>query len=66
MARRYMTKPRMAPMPEWSGEGPDAESYLSRTVHERDNSPYPTSLFDARGNELYAVDEMEPIGFVRC
>jgi len=28
-----------------------------------DDSPEPTGLLDAQGNELYRVDEREPIGF---
>jgi hypothetical protein len=63
--KRYIINPRLAPMPDWSGDGPDAENYLSRTVHEPDPTPYPIGLLDAQGNELYAVNEMEPIGFVR-
>ncbi len=63
MARRYMTKPRPRLDSDWYEA--DAVQSLARTVHEADNSPYPTGLFDASGNELYAVDEMEPIGFVR-
>lgn len=52
IARRYLSKPRMAPMPEYVEGGPDAENYLARTVHEADGAPRPTGLMDAQGNEL--------------
>ena len=63
--RRYVINPRLAPVPEWSGEGPDAEHYLSRTVHEPDDSPVDTGLLDAHGNKLFAINEMAQIGFIR-
>lgn len=42
-----------------------ATDYLARTVYERDRSPIVTGLYDAAGNELFAVEEVDPIGFVR-
>lgn len=33
------------------------------TVHESDREPRWSGLYDAAGNKLFAVDEMEPIGF---
>lgn len=63
MMRRYVTmrRPRLAAM----DNDPDAEDYLSRTVYEPDDAPQPTGLLDAQGNELYAINEMDPIGFIR-
>ena len=61
--KRYIIKPRAADIDIDSD--PDAENYLSRTVYEPDSAPQPTGLFDANGNELYAIDEREAIGFVR-
>lgn len=34
-------------------------------VYEPDDAPRSIGLFDHHGNELMAVDEREPIGFVR-
>ncbi len=59
--RRYCTKPR-ANRDDWDANGTD---FLARTVYELDPKPIPTGLLDARGNELYAVEEMAPIGFVK-
>lgn len=42
----------------------DAENYLARTVHE-DTDPRDTGLLDWTGTKIYAVSEIEPIGFVR-
>ena len=61
MRRRYIVKPRMASL----DDGLDAENYLARTVFEPDPAPVRTGLLDARGNELFAVVEIGPIGFVR-
>lgn len=61
--RRYIIKPRARYSEDLREECPDIG--MAHTVFEPDPSPRPTGLFDVSGNELYAVDEMEPIGFVR-
>lgn len=38
---------------------------MAHTVYEPDSNPRPTGLLDINGNKLFAVNEMEPIGFVR-
>jgi hypothetical protein len=35
------------------------------TVYEPDDTPRYTGLLDAQGNDLYAVEERNPIGFRR-
>ena len=63
MVKRYMThRPTRAADYEAS---PDAETYLARTVHEPDPAPYRTGLLDAFGEPLWAVVELDPIGFIR-
>lgn len=62
MARRYIAITR--PRGDWLG-AVDATDYLARTVYEAEPSPRATGLFDASGTELYAVDEVDPVGFVR-
>ncbi|WP_290497653.1 hypothetical protein [Hyphomonas sp. UBA4494] len=57
--RRYVPRPRLAYYEA------DATDYLARTVYERDTSPMPTGLYDGAGNELFAVEEIDPVGFVR-
>lgn len=56
--RRYVRAPLKS---EW-----DDEPFLpSLSVFEADATPRKTGLFDKDGIELYAVDDREPIGFVR-
>lgn len=43
----------------------DAETYMSREVHEPDPSPRESGLLDAQGNKLYSVLELGPIGYVK-
>ena len=45
-------------------DGTDGEDYLGRTVYEADPGPVPTGLCDKYGNELFAMDERTPIGYV--
>lgn len=57
--RRYTVRPR-------SHDWWDDEPMLPHlTVYEPDDRPRPTGLLDHHGNELMAVDEREPIGFMR-
>ncbi len=44
---------------------PDAERYLARVVHELDPAPRDSGLLDAYGESLFAIDKLDPIGFVR-
>lgn len=62
MARRYVTRPVLVAYDDWDAVAVD---FLARTVHEQDRSPRPTGLLDAHGDEIFAVDEAEPIGFIR-
>jgi hypothetical protein len=60
--KRYLTRrSRSADI----DKGPDAETYLARTVHELDPTPFDTGLLDAFGAPLFAAYEMDPIGFIR-
>lgn len=62
--KRYITlshKPKLADMDEY----PDAENYLARTVFEPEPQAIKTGLLDASGNDIYCVEDREPIGFVR-
>jgi hypothetical protein len=58
--RRYVTRPTA----QW-WEDAKGSDHLARTVHEQDRSPRDTGLLDAGGQKLFAVDAMDPIGFVR-
>lgn len=60
MKRRYTTAGIIT---RWSHA--DALDSLARTVHEPDPQTFDTGLLDASGNRLFAIDEMERIGFVR-
>lgn len=35
------------------------------TIYEIDRGPRRTGLYDAAGNDIYAVEHVDPIGFVR-
>jgi hypothetical protein len=60
--KRYLTRrPRSADY----DKGPDAETYLARTVFEPDPAPFETGLLDAFGAPLFAAYEMDVIGFIR-
>jgi len=60
--KRYITmRTKAADM--W--DGPDPEDYLSRTVFEREPQAIKTGLLDAHGNDIYMIEENDPIGFVR-
>jgi hypothetical protein len=60
MIRRYVTL--WSPVGEWTGE---PQGSATMDVFERDRSPRPTGLVDAKGRELFAVDERGPVGFLR-
>lgn len=62
MATRYVTKP--AADAEFWDEA-NALDCLAREVYEADPAPRPTGVLDRSGNELYAINEREPVGFVR-
>ena len=57
--RKYHTRASVRYSP-YAGE--DCQDH-GVTVFERDVSPQFTGLYDAHGNELWSVDEREPIGF---
>ena len=64
MVHRYVTfahKPKSADM--W--DGPDAETYLARTVFEPEPKAIRSGILDASGNDIYCIEEMDVIGFVR-
>lgn len=63
--KRYVVRPRLAPWRDDGGFGADAEDYLARTVFEKDPSPQHTGLYDAYGEALFSVEEMDPVGFIR-
>lgn len=58
--RRYTSVKPRAYLEDWYDRDP-FPSHL--TVYEPDEGPFFTGLLDAQGNELYAYDEREPIGF---
>lgn len=65
MTRRYITRPRGWLDPSWSDNGVDHRSGTpTATVFEAD-APRKTGLLDHLGNDLYAVETMDPIGFVK-
>lgn len=65
MPKRYFSKPTaMRPRNGMIDENLDGENYLSRTVYEHDNEPFHTGLYDRHGNELWAMEARNPIGFV--
>ena len=61
--RRYVTR---KPRAQWCEE--DIEIWpheqVSVTVFEDERSPAPTGILDKRGNELMAVEDPNPCGFV--
>lgn len=60
MTRRYIVRPRGD---DWWEDRPMSPG-ASITVYEPEHKPRKTGLFDHLGNDLYAVDDAEPIGFV--
>ena len=63
MLRRYRVQPRA-----WIDIGEcfvDKPRIVDISVFEPDKSPQKTGLVDRRGNELFAIEERAPIGFVR-
>lgn len=57
--RRYICKPRRACDDDYEWE----PSITATMVVEPDHDPQPTGILDMHGNELWAVDEMGPMGF---
>lgn len=58
--RRYRPIARRPRAWEAGGDLPPGSTI---TIHE--DAPQPTGLLDVRGNELFAVNDLDPIGFVR-
>jgi hypothetical protein len=58
--RRYVTRPTA----EWFDDAKGSD-HLARTVHEADRSPRDTGLVDPAGSKVFAIDQSDPIGFVR-
>jgi hypothetical protein len=56
--RRYVIRA------EW-WEDAKGSDHLARTVHEAERSPRDTGLVDASGSKIFAMDDRDPIGFVR-
>lgn len=60
--KRYLSRPKGWD-DEWRNEpGPVP---VSMTVFERDHRPSKSCLLDIAGNELWAEDRVDPIGFIR-
>ncbi len=59
---RYVTKPKAIWVEDDLYE--QAPAYAEQiTVFETDATPQPTGIYDADGNELFKVNDREPIGF---
>lgn len=59
--RRYKTK---RPDPKACADGYETEFISTTTVIEAEPTSVRTGLLDRSGNDIYAVDEMGPIGFI--
>lgn len=59
MTRTYVTHP-VVNWDDWWADEP-----RTMTVVEEDNPPRRTGLLNARGQDLFAVEEREPVGFVK-
>jgi len=59
--KRYFLKTKAADYEN----GPDSEDYLARTIYQAEPQAIKTGLLDALGNDIYCMDEPEPIGFIR-
>lgn len=46
-------------------DDPDAENYLARTIYQPEPQAIKTGLLDAQGNDIYMIEENDPIGYVR-
>lgn len=62
MNKRYFSRPR-GWWDEWPNE-PRPQT-TSMAVFEAERIPLRTGLVDVRGNDLYAMSENDPVGFVR-
>lgn len=64
MPRRYVVRAvRRAVEDDWAW----TETIMPErdiSVYETDRAPQPTGLLDSRGNDLLAVNEPNPIGFL--
>lgn len=60
--KRYVTKAKSAEDWDYAEARPPVVSMM---VSERSPEPVFTGLYDAAGNQLFSVDELDPIGFVR-
>jgi hypothetical protein len=59
--KRYFLKTKAANM----YDGPDAENYLATTIYQIEPKAIRTGILDAKGNDIYMIDEPEPIGFIK-
>ena len=59
--RKYITRAAVRYSEQLGGETQDHPV----TVYEPDDTPRYTGLLDAQGNDLYAVEQRNPIGFRR-
>lgn len=62
--KRYVTLSHKPKSADYSSD-PDGEDYLARTVFEPEPKAIRSGILDASGNDIYCIEEMEPIGFVR-
>lgn len=60
MTRRYVTL--WSPVGEWTSE---PQGSATMEVFEQDRSPRQTGLLDKHGHEIFAVDDRQPVGFLR-
>jgi hypothetical protein len=63
--RRYVVRPRADSEADetWLNYGPGDRETID--VFERERAPRDTGLLDARGERLVAIEDANPIGFVR-
>ena len=57
--RRYVTRPT-----SWCSDTHDPEDRPTLDVIERDKSPVFTGLLDSSGQQIFIVEDPEPMGFV--
>ncbi len=63
--RRYFSRPHGWLDPAFADNSLEpAGSLPNITIFDRDHTPRKTGLLDHLGNDLFAVDDAEPIGFV--
>lgn len=62
MTTKYVTRPARLCEDEWAEPRPGRSEIM---VHEPENEPIRTGLYDVHGGELWRIEEPEPIGYVR-